>query len=122
MRQYLLDSAPLAAYLNGRQVAVDLISPWIARHAMATAAHRDHQIVLAGELDALNDVRRAGAARDQRRAFVNHGVEDLPGEFIAVVRRAQHSPRTRFWHSWIAVSVTMVTSFGLFNPRRALIE
>ena len=31
MRQYLLDSAPLAAYLNGRQVAVDLISPWIAR-------------------------------------------------------------------------------------------
>jgi predicted nucleic acid-binding protein len=37
MRQYLLDSAPLAAYLHGRQVAVDLISPWIARREAATS-------------------------------------------------------------------------------------
>ena len=37
MRQYLLDSTPLAAYLNGRQVAVDLISPWIARREAATS-------------------------------------------------------------------------------------
>ena len=37
MRQYLLDSAPLAAYLNGRQVAVDLISPWITHRAVATS-------------------------------------------------------------------------------------
>jgi predicted nucleic acid-binding protein len=37
MRQYLLDSAPLAAYLNGRQVAVDLISPWITRRGAATS-------------------------------------------------------------------------------------
>jgi predicted nucleic acid-binding protein len=37
MRQYLLDSAPLAAYLNGRQVAVDLISPWITRREAATS-------------------------------------------------------------------------------------
>jgi predicted nucleic acid-binding protein len=37
MRQYLLDSAPLAAYLNGRQVAVDLISPWIIRREAATS-------------------------------------------------------------------------------------
>ena len=37
MRQYLLDSAPLAAYLNGRQVAVDLISPWMTRREAATS-------------------------------------------------------------------------------------
>ena len=37
MRQHLLDSAPLAAYLNGRQVAVDLISPWITRREAATS-------------------------------------------------------------------------------------
>jgi hypothetical protein len=37
MRQYLLDSAPLAAYLNGRQVAVDLISPWITHREAATS-------------------------------------------------------------------------------------
>ena len=37
MRQYLLDSAPLAAYLNGRQVAVDLINPWITHRETATS-------------------------------------------------------------------------------------
>lgn len=37
MRQYLLDSTPLAAYLHGRQVAVDLLSPWIARREAATS-------------------------------------------------------------------------------------
>jgi predicted nucleic acid-binding protein len=37
MRQYLFDSAPLAAYLNGRQVAVDLISPWITGRETATS-------------------------------------------------------------------------------------
>jgi hypothetical protein len=33
----LLDSAPLAAYLNGRQVAVALISLWITRREAATS-------------------------------------------------------------------------------------
>jgi hypothetical protein len=37
MKQYLLDSAPLAAYLNGRQGAVDVISPWITRREAATS-------------------------------------------------------------------------------------
>jgi hypothetical protein len=37
MRRYLLDSTPLAAYLNGRQVAGDLISPWITRREAATS-------------------------------------------------------------------------------------
>jgi hypothetical protein len=37
MRLYLLDSAPLAAYLNGRQVAVDLINPWITHREAATS-------------------------------------------------------------------------------------
>jgi hypothetical protein len=32
MRRYLLDSCPLAAYLNGRPAAVQLLSPWIAGH------------------------------------------------------------------------------------------
>lgn len=37
MRRYLLDSAPLAALLYGRQPAVDLITPWFARHEVATS-------------------------------------------------------------------------------------
>lgn len=44
MRRYLLDSGPLAAYLNGRPAAVQLISPWIARREVATS------IVVYGEI------------------------------------------------------------------------
>ena len=36
MRRYLLDSSPLAAYLNQRQPAINLIRPWIADHEAAT--------------------------------------------------------------------------------------
>lgn len=37
MRRYLLDSAPLAAYLLGRKLAVDFISPWILDQEAATS-------------------------------------------------------------------------------------
>jgi predicted nucleic acid-binding protein len=37
MRQYLLDSAPLAGYLHGRATFVDLISPFIREHQAATS-------------------------------------------------------------------------------------
>lgn len=37
MRRYLLDSAPIAAYLLGRKVAVDVITPWIMQREAATS-------------------------------------------------------------------------------------
>jgi predicted nucleic acid-binding protein len=37
MRHYLLDSAPLAGYLHGRQFFVDLIIPFIREHQAATS-------------------------------------------------------------------------------------
>ena len=37
MRQYLLDSAPLAGYLHGRPPFVDLITPLIREHQAATS-------------------------------------------------------------------------------------
>ena len=37
MRKYLLDSTPMAAFLNRRQAAIDLISPWIEAHEVATS-------------------------------------------------------------------------------------
>jgi len=37
VRRYLLDSAPLAAYLLGRKMAIDLISPWILDQEAATS-------------------------------------------------------------------------------------
>jgi predicted nucleic acid-binding protein len=37
MRQYLLDSTPLAAYLHGRRTTVDLIRPSVTRREAATS-------------------------------------------------------------------------------------
>lgn len=37
MRRYLLDTAPLAALLLARPAAVELITPWIRRHEVATS-------------------------------------------------------------------------------------
>jgi hypothetical protein len=37
MRRYLLDTAPLAALLLARPAAVDLISPWLHHHEVATS-------------------------------------------------------------------------------------
>ena len=37
MRRYLIDTAPLAAYLLGRPWAVAVIDPWLDRHEAATS-------------------------------------------------------------------------------------
>src|SRR5712692_791308 len=37
MKKYLLDTSPLAAYLQQREPAVSLIRPFIARHEVATS-------------------------------------------------------------------------------------
>jgi predicted nucleic acid-binding protein len=37
MRRYLLDTAPLSALLLARPAAVDLITPWLKRHEVATS-------------------------------------------------------------------------------------
>ena len=37
MRRYLLDTAPLASLLLARPAAVDLITPWMQRHEVATS-------------------------------------------------------------------------------------
>jgi predicted nucleic acid-binding protein len=37
MKLYLLDSTPVAAYLNGRKAVVNLVTPWIIRREVATS-------------------------------------------------------------------------------------
>jgi predicted nucleic acid-binding protein len=44
MKHYLVDTGPLAGYLNGRRSAVDLLEPWIVRRELATS------IVVYGEI------------------------------------------------------------------------
>lgn len=44
MKRYLIDSTPVAAYLQGRRAVVDLLAPWIANREVATS------ILVYGEL------------------------------------------------------------------------
>ena len=37
MRQYLIDTTPLTAYLKGRPAALSLITPWITNQEAATS-------------------------------------------------------------------------------------
>lgn len=37
MKRYLLDSGPMAAFLNGRKSVVDLVTPWIINREVATS-------------------------------------------------------------------------------------
>ena len=37
MRRYLLDTAPLGAYLQGRQAVVHLVAPWLRQREAATS-------------------------------------------------------------------------------------
>jgi predicted nucleic acid-binding protein len=37
MRNYLLDTSPLAAYLLGRPQIVETVNPWLDQHAVATS-------------------------------------------------------------------------------------
>ncbi len=51
MRRYLLDSAVVAAYLNGRTAAVNLVSPWIASEEAATSILVYGEIVVTTDSD-----------------------------------------------------------------------
>ncbi len=37
MKRYLVDSTPLAAYLQGRRGVVELLTPWVAARELATS-------------------------------------------------------------------------------------
>ena len=56
---------------------------------MPAAADRNLEIELMGELDGRHDVGHAAAARDQRRALVDHAVVDAPRRLVAIVVRLE---------------------------------
>jgi hypothetical protein len=56
---------------------------------VATAAHRDEQIVAAGELDGGDDIGHAGTAGDETRPSVDHAIPDLAGLLVAVLTGVQ---------------------------------
>ena len=62
------------------QTVVDGAQP---RSAVPTAAHRQRQLLLAGEVDRGDDIGHVDAAGDQRRAPVDHAVVDLARLLVA---------------------------------------
>src|SRR5215210_9376925 len=72
--------------LHRREVYDDTpVARRVAGHGVASAAHRHHQFILAGEVHCGGDICNAGAASDQRRSAVYHRVEDGAGCIVAVV-------------------------------------
>jgi predicted nucleic acid-binding protein len=63
--RYLLDTSPLAAYLNNRPKAVSLISPWIARREAATSG-----LVYAEVVEYLQSLPRFEQRRAQLRRLL----------------------------------------------------
>jgi hypothetical protein len=63
--------------LHGRKIDHEpVVADRLAGNAVTTATHCDGQVVLAGKAHACDHVRRAGAARDDRRTAINDPVED----------------------------------------------
>ena len=65
MKQYLLDTGPLSAYLLGRPTALTLISPWIANQEVGTS------IVVYGEvIEYLKSLPNYSVRRTQLRRLL----------------------------------------------------
>src|SRR5205085_10987058 len=62
----------------------------MAGRAVAPAAYCEPQFVLAGEVDAVDDVRHPAAPQDDRGATVNHPVPDLACIVVRRIGRAKH--------------------------------
>src|SRR5207253_4284370 len=58
---------------------------------VSAAADRDVEPLLAAEVDRDDDVVPVGAASDQRRAFVDHGVVESPNLVVVGIARAGHA-------------------------------
>ncbi len=91
MRRYLLDTGPLAAYLLGRQRAVQTIDPWLDRHEVATS------ILVYGEVaeyvrslpDSSNRLRQLRQQLQEIRPYIlTYSVK----ERYADIRRALRPP------------------------------
>ena len=80
--------------LHQRQVDHQpVVADRVAGDVVAAAAHGEQEVVVGRESDGVLNVGRAGAAGDQRRAPVDHGVPDRPRLVVAGVGRAEQEPR-----------------------------
>jgi hypothetical protein len=110
-----------AYVLDQRQVNHEApIADRVTRDVVATAAHRDEQIVGAGELDRRDDVGHSGAADDERRVFVDHRVPDFAGRFVGGSAGHSNAPRTLVLNAAMAVSLSTVSAPCTVVTRRSV--
>src|SRR5437763_12027506 len=91
MRQYLLDTGPLAAYLQGRPGAVRLIAPWIQQRAAATSVltyAEVHEYLLGHP----NYPRRRAQLRELMRAIPPYTLTYAALELYGALRRRLPPP------------------------------
>ena len=61
----------------------------VAGDVVTAALDREEQVLLAGEVDGVDDVRGPGALHDQRRPAVDQPVPDRAGIVVALIARPQ---------------------------------
>lgn len=91
MRRYLIDTTPLAAYLNNRPVAVSRLRPWIADREAATSA-----LVYAEVVEGLHRfpdlARRTAQLRRLLRTVYPYALTYAILERYAAIRRQLRPP------------------------------
>ena len=71
-----------------------VIADAVAGDAMSSSPHRGQQLLLAGQVDRVDDISGARALHDQARAAICQAILDNPGLVIPVVlRRQQPTPK-----------------------------
>ena len=87
-------AAPGGVHARGRHLReVDhepVVAQGVAGDVVAATADGEYEPAVPREVHRANDVRRGGAARDDRGALVDHCVPDLPGAVVGPVARKQN--------------------------------
>ena len=92
MRRYLLDSSPLAAYLNARSWALDLITPWV-RNKEATTSFLVYGEVLEYLKSFSNYQRQRESLNTLLADLTVHSLSEPIAERYADIRRALRPPQ-----------------------------
>jgi predicted nucleic acid-binding protein len=91
MRQYLLDTGPIVAFLNGRPLARQLIGPWIDRREATTTTLNYAEVVEL--LRSFPDFsRRQTQLKRELRGVHTYCVSIPAAEHYAVIRRHLRPP------------------------------
>src|SRR5947208_16614109 len=94
MRRYLLDTSLLAAVLNNRATAVDLVTPWMRNHEAATSILAYAEVVEYA-IGLSDPAERLSALRTLLREIYPYFLTRRIAERYADIRRKLRPPHRR---------------------------